>query len=329
MATKTLSEHLEDEGRRTPALTVDLATLLRQMGECGRRLTLVVRRAALSGSLGLQAGGEINATGDTQKKLDVLADEAVLERIGSTGLVGAVVSEELKEPRALPGREARYVLCTDPLDGSSNTDIDAPMGTIFGIHRKAAAGPIDPARDLIRKGSEQVAAGYILYGPSTMMVYTAGAGAHGFTLDEERGAFVLTHETMKCPERGTIYSANLGNLNRWSPGVRRYVDHVTAPDPATRRPYSLRYIGALVGDVHRSLINGGIYFYPADAAHPDGKLRLMYECAPMAMIVEQAGGRASTGTGRILDIEARTIHQRTPLAIGSAAEVALYESFLK
>ena len=328
MAPKTLSDHLEDEGRRTPALTVDLARLLSQMGECGRRLALVVRRAALSGSLGPQAGGEINATGDAQKKLDVLADEAVLDLIGATGLVGAVVSEELEEPRALPGREARHVLCIDPLDGSSNTDIDAPMGTIFGIYRRGP-GPIDPARDLARKGSEQVAAGYILYGPSTMMVYTAGAGTHGFTLDEERSAFVLTHEAMKCPERGAIYSANLGNLNRWSPDVRRYVDHVTAQDPATRRPYSLRYIGALVGDVHRSLINGGIYFYPADAAHPAGKLRLMYECSPMAMIVEQAGGRASTGTGRILDIEARSIHQRAPLAIGSAAEVALYESFLR
>ncbi len=329
MPPKTLSSHLEDERRRHPALTADLALILERLAECGKRLTREVRRAALSGSLGLQAGGEINATGDSQKKLDILADEAILEGIGATGLVGVVVSEELQEPRALPGREARYILCTDPLDGSSNTDIDAPMGTIFGIYQRAAAGPIDAARDLVRKGSEQVAAGYILYGPSTMMVYTAGAGTHGFTLDEERGAFVLTHAAMKCPERGKTYSANLGNLNRWLPGLRRYVEHVTAHDPATRRPYSLRYIGALVGDLHRSLIEGGIYFYPADAVHPDGKLRLMYECAPMAMVVEQAGGRASTGTGRILDIQARTIHQRTPLVIGSAAEVALYESFMK
>lgn len=329
MAPKTLSDHLEDERRRNPALTADLAALVKQLGECGGRLTPVVRRAALSGSLGLQAGRGVNATGDTQKKLDVLADEAVLQGIGATGLVGIVVSEELQEPRALAGREARYILCTDPLDGSSNTDIDAPMGTIFGIYQRVAAGPIDAARDLVRKGAEQVAAGYILYGPSTMMVYTAGAGAHGFTLDEDRGDFVLTHEAMKCPERGRIFSANLGNLGRWSDGLRRYVEHVTAQDPPTRRPYSLRYIGALVGDVHRSLIDGGLYFYPADAAHPDGKLRLMYECAPMAMVVEQAGGRASTGTGRILDIEAQTIHQRTPLVIGSSREVALYESFMK
>ncbi|HEX9427226.1 MAG TPA: class 1 fructose-bisphosphatase [Candidatus Polarisedimenticolia bacterium] len=329
MPPMTLNAHLEEERRRHPALGPELALIIERLADCGKRLAREVRRAALSGSLGLVAGGEHNATGDSQKKLDILADEAVLEGIGATGLVAAVVSEELQEARVFPGREARYILCTDPLDGSSNTDIDAPMGTIFGLYQRVTTGPLDPARDLVRSGSEQVAAGYILYGPGTILVYTAGAGTHGLTLDEERGVFVLTHEKMKCPERGKTFSANLGNLSRWSAGLRRYVEHVTAQDPATRRPYSQRYIGALVGDLHRSLIEGGLYFYPADTEHPEGKLRLMYECAPMAMIVEQAGGRASTGAGRILDITARTIHQRVPLAIGSSAEVALYESFMK
>ncbi len=327
MPPKSLAAHLEEERRRHPGLTADLAILLGKMAECGIRLTREVRRAALSGSLGL--AGESNATGDSQKKLDLLADEIVLEAIGGTGLVGAIVSEELQEPRVFNGRNGRYLLCTDPLDGSSNTDIDGPMGTIFGLYPRAAAGPFDPARDLGRKGSEQVAAGYILYGPGTMMVYTAGAGTHGFTLDEERGVFVMTHEGMKCPETARTYSANLGNIGRWTDGLRRYVEHVTAQDTATRRPYSLRYIGALVADLHRSLIEGGLYFYPADAAHPEGKLRLLYECAPMAFVTEQAGGRASSGTGRILDIQARAIHQRSALAIGSSAEVALYESFMK
>ena len=218
---------------------------------------------------------------------------------------------------------------TDPLDGSSNTDIDGAVGTIFGIYPRAGSGPVDEARDLLRKGSEQIAAGYVLYGPATVLVYTAGDGAFGFTLDEDRGEFVLTHDRIRCPARGHYYSANLGHIREWHRGIRKYIEYLTERDPATGRPYSLRYVGALVADLHRSLIEGGLYFYPADEGHANGKLRLLYECAPLGFVIEQAGGRASTGTQRILEVRAGAIHQRVPFVIGSAEDVELYESFMR
>jgi len=324
----TLGRHLRGSIGGDPAAGADLTVLLEAVARAGRVLSRAVRRAALSGDLGL-AGGT-NVTGDAQKKLDVVANEIVVDTLAATGLVAAVVSEEFREPKVLAAEgEARHVLCIDPLDGSSNTEINGSLGTIFGVYRRAAAGPLQPERDLLRRGSEQVAAGYVMYGPGTLLVHTLGDGVSGFTLDEERGEFVLSHERIRCPARGHYYSANLGYINGWDPGLRAYIDHLTARDPATRRPYSLRYTGALVADLHRSLIEGGLYFYPADAGHPDGKLRLMYECAPLALVVEQAGGRASTGTERILDLKPGSIHQRVPLVIGSSEDVTLYESFMR
>jgi len=324
----TLDRHLRDETGRGRSLVDGLPALLAALAGASGVLARQVRRAALSGSLGYS--GDTNVTGDSQKKLDVIADETVLDAIAPTGLVAAVVSEELKDAKVLAeGAEARYILCIDPLDGSSNTDINGAVGTIFRIYPRAAGGPVDEARDLLRRGSEQIAAGYVMYGPATLLVYTAGDGVYGFTLDEDSGEFVLTHDRVRCPARGHYYSANLGHLKEWRPGIRKYVEYLTERDPATRRPYSLRYVGALVADLHRSLIEGGLYFYPADQGHSNGKLRLLYECAPLAFVIEQAGGRASTGAQRILEVRAGSIHQRVPFVIGSAEDVELYEAFMR
>ena len=324
----TLDRHLREADGQGRDLPEGLAALLSALAGASKILARQVRRAALSGSLGYSGG--VNVTGDSQKKLDVIANETVLEAVASTGLVAAVVSEELKGAKALAEQgEARYVLCTDPLDGSSNTDINGAVGTIFGIYPRAADGPVDEVRDLLRRGSEQIAAGYVMYGPATVLVYTAGDGVFGFTLDEDAGTFVLTHDRIRCPSRGHYYSANLGHLKEWRPGIRKFVEHLTERDPSTGRPYSLRYVGALVADLHRGLIEGGLYFYPADEGHANGKLRLLYECAPLAFVVEQAGGRASTGAQRILEVRAESIHQRVPLVIGSALDVELYETFMR
>jgi fructose-1,6-bisphosphatase I len=320
----TLAEHLGAAlGGRKPDGS-ELARLVEAMAAAGQALAREVRRAALVGNIGLT--GATNVTGDAQKKLDLVGNQAVLDAVAPTGLVAAVVSEELSEARTLDPA-GRYLLCTDPLDGSSNTDINGVVGTIFGVYRRAGPGPIGPA-DLRRAGAEQCLAGYVMYGASTLLVYTTGQGAHGFTLDTERETFVLTHPALRCPPRGPYYSANLARVPDWPSGVQRFVAALTAPaGPATAggRAWSLRYTGALVADLHRSLVEGGVYFYPPDAKNKQGKLRLLYECAPLAFVVEQAGGRASTGARRILDVRAESIHQRVPFVIGSAEDVALYE----
>jgi fructose-1,6-bisphosphatase I len=316
----TFAQHLQ-------AARVDdeLSCVLEAVGAAGRILAHEVGRAALSGATGY--AGESNATGDDQKKLDVLANDIVLEHLRATGLVAAVVSEELADAQVLRMDEsAPFIVCTDPLDGSSNTDINGAIGTIFGVYRRK--GWEINAEALLRTGAEQIAAGYIMYGTSTLYVYTAGAGSHGFTLERSLDDFVLSHERIRCPERGRYFSANLGKIGEWPFEIREYFDHVTRRDPRTRRPMSLRYAGALVADLHRNLLEGGVYFYPADADHQSGKLRYLYECAPLAFVVEQAGGRASTGRDRILDLTARSIHERTPLVIGSAHDVELFERFM-
>lgn len=316
-AVPTLNDHLV--ATRTDP---DIARIIDAFGEAGKRLADEVGRAALDGATGY--AGAANATGDDQKKLDLRANEIVIEHLRRTGLVAAVVSEELADVAVLDDA-SRFIVCTDPLDGSSNTDINGAVGSIFGIYRRT--GSTIGSNDWLRSGIEQIAAGYVMYATSTLLVYTAGNGAHGFTLDRRDDAFVLTHASIRCPMQGKYFSANLGKLGDWPEGILRYIDHVTHPETPARRPGSLRYAGALVADLHRSLIEGGIYFYPADSDYRTGKLRYLYECAPLAFIVEQAGGRASTGRDRILDLKASSIHQRTPLAIGSAYDVQQYERF--
>lgn len=317
-----------DLHRDDPSLAADLAAVIDPIAAAAKILAGEIRRAALRGRLGV-AGGE-NPSGEAQKKLDVFANDTVLRAFAGAGVVAAVVSEEIREPKEVPGGDgARYVLCIDPLDGSSNSDINGPVGTVFGVHRRLGGGPPTAEREFLRRGTEQVGAGYVLYGPATLLVFTTGRGTDGFTLDDERGEFVLTHAGIRCPARGRYYSGNLGNQSSWDPKVRRFLDYLVQDDPATRRPYSLRYTGALVADLHRSLIEGGVYFYPSDSRNRDGKLRLLYECAPLALVIEQAGGRAITGTRRVLDLQATSVHQRVPLVIGSADDVALYERFQK
>jgi fructose-1,6-bisphosphatase I len=322
----TLNRHIIEEEQRHPAMAGELSELLVQLGFAAKILAREIGRAALVGKLGLV--GEKNPTGDSQKKLDVFANDAVVEAFAQPGLVAGIVSEELEEVKLLSCEgEAKYILCIDPLDGSSNTDINGALGTIFGIYMRSTGG-CDLQTEILRPGAQQVAAGYVMYGTSTILVYTCGHGVYGFTLDRELGEFLLSHESIRCPQSGRTYSANLARAREWHPNNLRFIEYLTQGDGVRRPAYSLRYTGALVADLHRSLMEGGVYLYSADVGHPEGKLRLLYECAPLAFVVEQAGGRASTGSQRILEVQAKSIHQRVPLVIGSSEEVVLCEQFM-
>ena len=269
--------------------------------------------------------GSKNVQGETVKKLDAWSNDIVVDALRASGRVSTMVSEEMDDPVRVSGVRDGYVACFDPVDGSSNLDVNGIVGTIFSIRR--ATGDADH----VQAGTTQVAAGYIMFGPSTLLVLTTGEGVNGFTVDPATGAFTLSYSKIRMPARGKIYSTNEGNTSKWEPGVRRWVEHLKAADPATGPPYTARYVGSFVADMHRTLLEGGIYCYPAEtAADPKsaGKLRLQYEAAPMAMIAEQAGGRATTGRERILEITPTTHHQRVPLFIGSADDVALAEEFI-
>jgi fructose-1,6-bisphosphatase I len=252
--------------------------------------------------------------GEEQQKLDVLANDAVKATVGKSPRVCVLGSEEDDEP--VPGQAGgQYVVLHDPLDGSSNIDVNVTVGTIFSIHRRITPSGPGTLQDCLQLGRKQVAAGYVMYGPSTVLVYTAGQGVHCFTLDAKSGEFLLTDPKMTTPEKGKYYSANESNMGKWSAPIRKSVEHFKT------QGWNARYVGSLVADFHRNLIHGGVYLYPADAKSPDGKLRLLYECAPLAFVAEQAGGAASSGMQPILDIEPKKLHQRTPLVIGSKHEV--------
>jgi fructose-1,6-bisphosphatase I len=322
----TLSRHIIAEEHKHTGTTGEFSSLLEQVAFAGKLLAREINRAALSGKLGTV--GEVNPTGDVQKKLDVIGNEIMMDAFARSHLVAGIASEELKEAELMStAPEARYLLCMDPLDGSSNTDVNAPLGTIFGIYRRLQTGPLE-IDEFLQVGSKLIAAGYILYGTSTVLVYSVGHGVYGFTLDQSIGEFILSHENIRCPKAGQVYSANVGRHKDWEPGVQQYLDYITDRDKASGRPHSLRYTGALVADLHRCLLDGGIYFYPADPGNKNGKLRLLYECAPLGYVAEQAGGLASTGRGRVLEVKPESIHQRTPVAIGSAENVSLYEKFV-
>jgi fructose-1,6-bisphosphatase I len=248
------------------------------------------------------------------------------------GHLCAMASEEEEDLIHIPPQHSigKYLMLFDPLDGSSNIDVNVSIGTIFSIYsRVTKEGEPGSEEDFLQPGHKQVAAGYILYGSSTLFVYTAGEGVHGFTLDPAFGEFLLSHENIRIPEKARIYSLNEGNYKYWHPGLKKYIKYIQDADNRGREPYSSRYIGSMVADVHRNLIYGGIFIYPADKRNPNGKLRLMYECNPMAFIVEQAGGRAIDGKSRILDIQPESIHQRVPIYIGSKEAVDKVEEFLK
>lgn len=322
----TLSRHVLDEEQKHPEFGDQLSKILLQIAYSAKILSRELGRAALVGKLGLV--GEKNPTGDPQKKLDIFSNETVIDAFVDTGLVAAIASEEEEDVTFLScPTDVKYVLCMDPLDGSSNTDINGAVGTIFGIYERKSVKEDTSEDDFLRRGSEQVAAGYVMYGTSTIMVYTSGHGVHGFTLDRDLGDFILSHEDIRCPAFGKTYSANLARYQEWHPNIQNLIRYLTERDPGTNRPYSLRYTGALVADVHRCLVEGGFFFYLADTGYEGGKLRLLYECAPLAFVVEQAGGRAITDRERILDIKIDSIHQRVPLVIGSAGDVELFEKF--
>jgi len=324
----TLTRHIIQTQAAHPGATGEFSSLMAQIGLVGKMIANDLRRAGLINILGTT--GNTNVQGETVKKLDEISNEAFLKVFQYSGLVCALASEEMEKPVQLPENwpHGKYMLLFDPLDGSSNTDINMPLGTIFSILKHDGKGlPLES--ELIRKGTQQVAAGYVMYGSSTMLVFTAGRGVHGFTLDPGIGEYYLSHENIQIPAKGQVYATNEGNTQKWPDGTRKFLEYLKAQDKQTGRPYSARYSGCLVADVHRVLLGGGLYLYPAEIDKPEGKLRLLYEANPLAMVVEQAGGKASTGTMRILDVEPKSLHQRVPLLIGSKNDVALAEDFIQ
>ncbi len=322
-----LSQHLRMMERSAPGISEELSPLVLQMAYAAKVLSREINRAALVGQLGLV--GEHNASGDAQSKLDVYGHEVVLDAFSRSTHLAGLVSEEMPGPQAISsGPQARYICCVDPVDGSSNVDINNTIGTVFGFYRLREHHGSDLTAELLRPDTRLICGGYVMYGTSTLLVYSQGWGVYGFTLDRGIGEFILSHDVFHCPERAKHYSANMGRRHDWSPEINRYLDHVNQRDSTTGRPYSMRYSGAMVADLHRILCKGGIFFYPADAAYPEGKLRLLYECAPLAFVLEQAGGQATTGKQRILDVVPTSLHQSVPLVIGSRDEVALFERFV-
>jgi fructose-1,6-bisphosphatase I len=308
----------------------ELSRLLRDIGIAAKIVNREVNKAGLVDILGEH--GTINSYGENVKKLDVYANEQFISALGAGGETCAVASEEnddLVPVTTEVSKNAKYLVCVDPLDGSSNIDVNVSIGTIFSIYRRVSIDGALTSKDFLQKGTMQVAAGYVIYGSSTMMVYTTGKGVNGFTLDPSIGEFCLSHPDMKCPRSGNIYSINEGNYVHFPEGVKQYIKYCQEEDTATKRPYSSRYIGSLVADFHRNLLKGGIFIYPSTAKAPEGKLRLLYECNPLAFIIEQAGGKASDGNGRILDIAPTALHQRIPLFIGSFDMVNKAEEIMK
>lgn len=302
--------------------TGSLSRLLDDIALAGKLIASRTRRAGLTELLG--KAGAVNPQGEEQKLMDVFADEVMTSLLGGHGRVSVIVSEEQPEPLVLD-EGAPYVVVHDPLDGSSNIDSNVSVGTIFGIYRRLdTSSPPEPA-DWLRPGRDLVAAGYVLYGTSTMMVYSAGRGVHAFTLDTELGEFLLTWSDLRFPERPAYYSLNLASAPQWEAGMERFVDWLHRPDTPN---ITQRYIGSAVADFHRNLLHGGVFGYPGEVERPEGKLRLLYEGAPLAFLAEQAGGRGSDGTRDLLEIHPTDIHQRTPVFVGDRQLVDRLEQFL-
>jgi fructose-1,6-bisphosphatase I len=325
----TVQQHILDEQRkRFPQATGEFSWLLSGLTLAAKIIADRVRRAGLADILG--ATGQQNVQGETVQKLDVLANQALLYCLGKRGNVAVMASEENEEPIVVPRDRAqgRYVVIFDPLDGSSNIDVNVSVGTIFSIFRREPdpTGERDPLLDVLQPGHKQIAAGYVVYGSSTMLVYTSGHGVHGFTLDPAIGAFVISHESITMPPVGSLYSVNEANSDSFPEPYRQYLARLRAGYEG--RTYSSRYIGSLVADFHRTLLKGGVFLYPPTRSYPRGKLRLMYEANPIAFLAEQAGGAAIDGKERILAIPPSSLHQRTPLIVGSRSEIDLLRRLL-
>jgi len=324
----TLDRHIIEGERSHPDATGEFSGLLHGLSLAAKLVWREVSKAGLVNILGKT--DRMNISGDEVKKLDEFADETIYKAMDHGGHLCVMASEENEDLLHIPDSypHGKYVLLYDPLDGSGNIDANVTVGTIFSIFKRRTQSGKGTIEDVLQPGHQQVAAGYILFSSSMMFVYCTGHGVHGFTLDPSVGEFLLSHENIRIPQRGSIYSVNEGNYGRWDPAIQRYVNYLKEEDKATRRPYSSRYIGSLVADVHRTLLYGGIYCYPADKKNTNGKLRLMYENNPLGYIVEHAGGRAIDGKQRILDIKPTSLHEHRPLFIGSPDDVQLVEEFI-
>lgn len=333
MKIKTIEQHILDQQRKFPGASGEFSGLLYDIALAAKMIARQVNRAGLANILG--STGEMNIQGEVVQKMDKYANELLINILTNGGKVCAIASEENENIVEIHEEflVGKYAINMDPLDGSSNIGANVSIGTIFSIHRKISQGYRGSEEDCLQRGSRQMCAGYVIYGSSTMLVYSTGMGVHGFTLDPSVGEFILSHENIQIPEPCKIYSVNEGNFNYWDEGTRRYINYLKETDKSTGRPYTSRYIGSLVSDFHRNLLYGGIFLYPADykrgPTKPEGKLRLLFEAAPIAFIAEQAGGYASTGTQRILDIQPDHLHQRVSLIAGNKGEVLRYEEFVR
>lgn len=328
---KTLGEFILDNQKQYPGAKGELTSIFSSLKLAAKVLHREINKAGLADITG--AANAENVQGEEQQKLDVYANERFKNALAQRGVICGIASEEedqfvkFEETKNLQGK---YVVLIDPLDGSSNIDVNVSVGTIFSVYRRISEpGTHVTEEDFLQPGREQVAAGYVIYGSSTMLVYTTGNGVNGFTYDPTIGVFCLSHPDLKIPADGKIYSINEGNYIHFPEGVKKYIKYCQEEDDATNRPYTSRYIGSLVSDFHRNLIKGGIYLYPTSSRYPNGKLRLLYECNPMAFLIEQAGGKAICGPGkRILDIEPNELHQRCPLFVGSPNMVDKLADFI-
>ena len=325
----TLERFINEEQSTHPGARGEFSGLLAQITLAGKIISREVNKAGLAEILGLT--GRKNVHGEQVQKLDMFANDIFFSSLDHSGHLCIMASEEVEDAIEIPPEYpcGDYVLLFDPLDGSSNIDVNVNIGSIFSILKRRSTGDRGNLQDCLQAGIHQLGAGYLVYGSSTMFVYTTGYGVHGFTLDPSLGEFLLSHPNIQIPDRSSIYSINEGHSFYWETGAKRYIEHLKAPDPDSGRPYSSRYIGSLVADFHRNLLKGGIFLYPGDKKSPKGKLRLLYEASPLAFIVEQAGGAASTGFERIMEVNPEGLHQRTPLIIGNKEDVAEYEEFVQ
>lgn len=323
----TLEEYIIQAQNKFPGATGELSQLLRDIGLAAKIISREVNKAGITNILG--EDGSTNVHGESVKKLDLFADEQLISALNRSEITCMVISEENDGIVELDNDGGKYIVYLDPLDGSSNIDVNVSVGSIFSIYMREHPGSDKLSEaEALQPGLKQVAAGYVLYGSSTMLAYTTGLGVSVFTLDPSIGEFILSDDDLKIPDHGTIYSVNEGSYHSWRQGLKQYVKYCQVDDPETKRPYKARYIGSMVADVHRTLITGGIFIYPDSSFYPNGKLRLMYECNPLSFVIEQAGGMAIDGRGRILEIEPESIHQQTPIYIGSAKNVLKVKEFL-